>query len=708
MRTGSFARYLAGLDRAALTGILRVRPDARTRPAPSGFDELATRLSEADSLRAALPAVSRDALAVAQATAVLGKAAELAAVARLVGGPAAAWPAALDELLGHGLAWVENGRVYLPEPLAGRLAGSVGGGRRAAVIARQMRVDDLLLTARALGAQPRAGAGKPELVQAVLDGLADLVALAEVVRALPEPARDHLDALWNGVGRFYLTYPSRPDPGQQGLAEAGLLLKVNERWELPREAAIAAWLAERDTLVTGRPELPLAGVGATAGVGAAEDLSRAVAALLDEAAANAINALKMGGVGPRERSRLAARLALPADVVALGIDLAFAAGLLGRAGAGYAPTPAYQEWRAGPPARQWAALATAWFALEHAPTSRGENPDEKETPPPFRVNSRAGLLRRAVLRAARGGYSVRAAGGHADWYAPLHHYDDEARATKVAANLHEAELLGVVATDALTECGARLIAALDEAAGRPGPLDVVDEVAGQVGDLLVQTPGAVILQSDLTATVSGQPSAAVARLLSAAAVNESRSTAAVWRFSPDSVRTALDAGWDAKTLLAELTALATASGRELPSSLEHLVTDADRRHGRVRVRETRCCVVADEATATEILHTRSLAKLELARLAPTVLSSPAEPDEMLARLRKAGFSPVEEDETGAVIVEERAEHSSDAPRPAAASRMPARLGAAELAAALLAPGEQLDLPLGGPRPSAQESRPSIV
>jgi hypothetical protein len=59
----------------------------------------------------------------------------------------------------------------------------------------------------------------------------------------------------------------------------------------------------------------------------------------------------------------------------------------------------------------------------------------------------------------------------------------------------------------------------------------------------------VILQSDLTAVVSGQPSAAVSRLLAASAVNEARGDAAVWRFTPASVRAALDAGWTGTELL---------------------------------------------------------------------------------------------------------------------------------------------------------------
>src|SRR5262249_32193538 len=144
---------------------------------------------------------------------------------------------------------------------------------------------------------------------------------------------------------------------------------------------------------------------------------------------------------------------------------------------------------------------------------------------------------------------------------------------------------------------------------------------------------------------------------------------------------ALDAGWTAPQLLAELTAL---SDRPVPQPLEYMVTDVARQHGKVRVRGMRSCVVADETVVTEILHTRSLAKLALARVAPAGLSSPCELDEVLARLRAAGLSPVAEDAVGGVILEQRREHHASAPRSPVRAAPRARLGAVELAEQLLA------------------------
>jgi hypothetical protein len=178
--------------------------------------------------------------------------------------------------------------------------------------------------------------------------------------------------------------------------------------------------------------------------------------------------------------------------------------------------------------------------------------------------------------------------------------------------------------------------------------------------------------------VSGQPSAAVARLLAAAAVPETRGVATTWRFSPAGVRAALDEGWTAQTLTAGLDA---ATDRPLPQPLEYLIADVARRHGAVRVRGARCCVTGTEPEVAEILATRGLQNLHLSRIAPTVLVSPFELDEVVARLRKAGFAPMPEDAEGVVIVPRRA---GTATRGTASRRprTPQRVLAAELAALL--------------------------
>src|SRR5690606_34102 len=103
----------------------------------------------------------------------------------------------------------------------------------------------------------------------------------------------------------------------------------------------------------------------------------------------------------------------------------------------------------------------------------------------------------------------------------------------VAAARSEAALLGVASADRLTALGEHLVA-VD---GRP---DAADELARRAVDLLPATRGLLVVQSDLTAVVSGQPSASAARVLGAAAIAETHGASTTWRFTRESVRAAFD------------------------------------------------------------------------------------------------------------------------------------------------------------------------
>src|SRR5262249_35627039 len=155
------------------------------------------------------------------------------------------------------------------------------------------------------------------------------------------------------------------------------------------------------------------------------------------------------------------------------------------------------------------------------------------------------------------------------------------------AAIREAELLGVFAADMMSELGEHLL----DAVGATTPGGAAEELSQRCAELLPETTCSVILQSDLTAVIAGQPSAAVSRLLNGVAVTETSGAARTWRFTPASVRAALDTGWDAQNLLTEL---ATISASPVPQPLEYLITDVARRHGQVRVRGMRSCVIADE------------------------------------------------------------------------------------------------------------------
>jgi hypothetical protein len=661
----SLDSYLATLDPDRLAALLRRRPDVLVDPAPRTVDELAMRLNGVDSLTRALKLLNRDEMIVAQAVALTGEPTPAILAARL-GEPEARVQRVIDGLCGSGLAWQVDGRVGLAARWAEQFVERVARFRPLGVIAGQAYVEHLRAAVAGLGGEPD-WLRKPELSARLGELTTDPAVIAQALAGLSGRARRYLDQVLRG-SFVYLGFRSENRGAILDLTRAGVLVDGPSRVpELPRETAVMLLLLDGDRL-TGAPQLPAATQDADDGRAGAEAALRAVTTLLDDAGNRPLAALKKGGVGARERARIA-RLGF-ADP-ALWIDIAFAAGLLALTPEGYAATSAFDEWRDEDPGVRWARIALAWFGLELAPTSR--EIDDGEVPPPLPLESYGGLMRRALFRAAAGGRSISAVGEQLDWFCPLHHYDAAGRARKVKAAVQEASQLGLVTGDRLTALGEHLAAVADGA-------DAEDGLARLGAGLLPATGGLLVLQSDLTAVASGQLSAAASRLLAVTAVPESRGTATIWRFTPDSVRGALDDGWSADELRTEL---AAASDRPLPQPLDYLIGDVARRHGSVRVRGIRSCVTGAEAEISEILHTRSLRRLQLSRLAPTVLASPLEADDLLPKLRAAGFAPMPEDADGVVIVPKKENRSAPSSRTA---RARARVDPGDLAARLLAAG----------------------
>lgn len=158
-----------------------------------------------------------------------------------------------------------------------------------------------------------------------------------------------------------------------------------------------------------------------------------------------------------------------------------------------------------------------------------------------------------------------------------------------------------------------------------------------------------MFQADLTAVVAGSPSAHVAELLDEVADREGRGTASTWRFSPASVRRALDTGATSTEILDRL---ATVAAGDLPQPLVYLVNDVARRHGHLAVVPLACAVLSeDPALLAEVARTRSLAPLAPRLLAPTVLASAKPVPETLALLRAAGYAPVRRDVQEQLVLE---------------------------------------------------------
>ncbi|MFF9865349.1 helicase-associated domain-containing protein [Streptomyces sp. NPDC013953] len=172
--------------------------------------------------------------------------------------------------------------------------------------------------------------------------------------------------------------------------------------------------------------------------------------------------------------------------------------------------------------------------------------------------------------------------------------------------------------------------------------------AALLAPLLPEPVDHVLLQADLTAVAPGPLRRPLAETLSVLADVESKGGATVYRFTPASVRRALDAGQAAADLHAFL---AAHSRTPVPQPLAYLIDDVARRHGHLRVGAASAYVRCDDdAVLGEILADKRSASLRLRRLAPTVLAAQADPAALLEGLRAMGFAPAAESAEGDVLV----------------------------------------------------------
>jgi len=283
------------------------------------------------------------------------------------------------------------------------------------------------------------------------------------------------------------------------------------------------------------------------------------------------------------------------------------------------------------------------------------------------------------------------------WHRPLADQlpQDE---TPFATVIREAELLGVLARGALSGIGAALLA--DDAAA----------LASGTGRLLPAATETVLIGADLTAVAAGTPAAGLTTLLDSLADRETGGTASVWRFSPGSVRRALDAGRTADDIAADLAAVAAGP---LPQPLSYLIADTARRHGRVRLAPAACVIHGEDTVLlAELAVHRKLAKLGLRQLAPTVLTSRTPLDKTLAALRAEGYAPVAETADGAVRIEKgdqrRAAVSVPSPRLGGRTSGSRRLPAVAVERAQGPSGLRdlaVGLHAGGPEPDENSGTP---
>ncbi|MEH6377604.1 helicase-associated domain-containing protein, partial [Streptomyces sp. KLMMK] len=666
----------------ALAALLRARPDL-LNPVPGDLTQLATRAGTRASVVRALERLDRFALQAAEALAVAPDPCPYGTLAALMTGDAPgdpriaeALPRALATLREQALVWGGEDRLRLVRTVRELLAPSpahpspTGLGPTVAEATAGMSPGRLQQIIAAAGLP---GTHDPVSAVAALTALfEDRTRMAELLAGAPAEATAVLGRLlW---GPPYGTVTADPAPHLRWLLDRGLLLPASPgNVVLPREAALhlRGGLAHR-TPEPVAPELTPAvphsarTVDATA-AGQAFTALGTVEELLAAWESDGPLVLRAGGLSVRDLKRAAAVLDTTEDGAAFWIELAYAAGLLasdGEVDERYAPTPASDDWLLLPTEQRWARLATAWLAATRTPGLVGSR-DAKGRP----LNVLGAELDRspapevrhrvlALLATLPPGTSVTA-----DTLLDRMHWERPPRTpaepgtedlrTRLARwALAEAELLGVTNRGALSAPGRALLGPEDAVPAYP----MTDAEAGActvraaalLAPLLPEPLDHILLQADLTAVAPGPLKRPLAQVLGVLADVESKGGATVYRFTPASVRRALDAGQTAADLKAFLT---EHSRTPVPQPLAYLIDDVSRRHGRLRVGAAssylRC---DDEAMLAEILADRRSAPLRLRRLAPTVLAAQAPPDDLLEGLRAMGYAPAAESAEGDVVV----------------------------------------------------------
>ncbi|ANH36949.1 hypothetical protein I601_0497 [Nocardioides dokdonensis FR1436] len=614
-----------------LSRLLLARPDLAT-PAPHDSGQLASRAATRSSLMRALDQLTRIELCVLDALVVAGQTTR-AELASIVHAEPARTEATLDHLVDLALVWDSPTGPRALSGVAEGLAGGPGAG-----------VSGL----RTRSSEPRSPAAVAR----------ELEQLSAPARALLEHVLDHGGEATTGTSRHTVSPEEAATPAEELLARRLLVPRGGASVVLPGEVGLALRGGRTTTdRVDVAPEVPsVARSGAMVdkvAAGAAFEAVRRVELLLDHWGTRPPVALRSGGLGVRDLRASAVLLHVDEATTALLVETAAAAGLLatghGPDGEGaWLPTDELDRWSTRSPAERWWVLVQAWWDSPRLPALVGTrdaagktwNALAPELSGVHQVESRHLALRELgelpegqVLASGTGLPGLAARTG---WLRPRR---PRTRADQVAWAVTEAEALGVAGLGGLASYARGLVTgAVDAGAAATAALDA----------LMPPPVDHVLLQADLTAVAPGPLESTLAKRLQLLADVESRGGATVYRFTPSSVRRALDTGWSAVEVHDFISSV---SRTPVPQPLAYLVDDTARTFGSIRVGHAEAFLRADdEAALSEVLHHPKAASLGLRRIAPTVLISTTPLDVLLPRLRDLGAAPVVEGPDGTVRV----------------------------------------------------------
>jgi len=659
---------LAGFDDDRLLRLLRSRPDLTTPP-PRDLAALASRLEDRESMVACVNQLNLTDRQVLEALCLLPRPTTVSRLAASLGDHIDRGELCqpLERLAERALVFHDgerDGEEVRLLPAAERLEDPARLGPRLHDVLGRRTVQEVSDVARRLGVRPRSP--KSAMLDAVAEVLSDPDRVRGLLARAPSGAAELAQQLATETPRVsvpdlyaQLYYRKHDETALIWLVRTGML--VQTEWDLavmPREVALALRGGRPfPDFAVEPPPVPVARVDPDEvdRVAAARALRLVadIAAVLDEWGERPAKLLKSGGVGVREVRRVATAGDRSETEAARILELAAVLGLVAaNPDDGLVmPSTDCDDWLALPAPARWARLVGAWLRADrHLAVAGASDGNGKPIPPLLsRVpEPDAGRRRRIVLDAladVEPGHTpdLDALQRRVVWEAPgTWQGGPAAAATLVRWVFDEAELLGLVGCGTLSSAGRLAAAGGGDAAG--GGEDAAAAALARWAPQVITT---FVVQADLTAIAAGDLDGAVRRELQLLADVESKGAATVYRFSEASLRRGFDAGRTAAEIDAFLDRHAE---RGVPQPLRYLVADIGRRHGQVRIGTASCYLRCDDpALLAEILRARKTASLRLRQLAPTVLLSDAEPEAVLATLRKAGYLPTRESADGTVL-----------------------------------------------------------
>lgn len=603
----TFADYLRSLDDASLERLFALRPDLIS-PTPPDYAALSVRANSGPSIARVIDSLNAFELQVLEALLVLEEPIKVKELEKITSTSARFAYAKFEDL-----ALIYEG-----------------------VIPTQVR--------ESIGAEP-AGLGPRSLTKLDLKKLNDA----------PESAKKVMNALSWGPPRGSVSDIKNPGPGIAWLLEHHFVVPLDQRHVvMPAEVAIhlRGGKVHKD-LADKAPELDGKKYNQSdidrAAIANISNVLRWCEELLNFWGETAPTALRAGGVGVRDLKEVAQHLGVSEGCAAFVAELCYLSGLVAiDADETIAPTNSFDIWLTQDFETKWRNIVSLWLITSRVSGLVGRSDQKFSALGPELDRVSAANIRSRVLEELRSNIELSPSIGsfteRMKWLAPLRR-GANLRDDLVKWTLEECEWLGITGLGALSTFGAELLEGDEELgvnAALPTPIDFIT------------------IQSDQTAIAPGPLQHELAVEMSQIADIESRGAATVYRFTESSIRRGLDHGKSSSEIIKFLTRISKSS---LPQPLDYMISDTARKHGQLRVGAIhsylRC---EDPSVISEILADKRI-DVALRQIAPTVLVSDFDIEEVLNVLRSNGYLPAAESAQGILLSSPHNKRVKNRPKP---------------------------------------------